>query len=58
MKNAKDILTELYGDKEIYDKYEALTAMSEYAIYKLDEQHKSMMQFIKEAFATPLNVSQ
>lgn len=58
MKNAKDILIELWGDKETYDKYETLTAMIEYAVYKLEEQHKTNMQILSETFASkPTEVS-
>lgn len=56
MKNAKDILIELWGDKEIYDKYETLTAMIEYAVYKLEEQHKHTMQMLTERIS-PTEVS-
>jgi len=46
MKNAKDILIELYGDKETYDKYETLRAMVEFAIYELEQQHQSIMKIM------------
>lgn len=32
MKTAKELLIEMWGDKESYEKHETLTAMIEYAI--------------------------
>ena len=46
MKNAKDILIELYGDKETYDKYETLAAMIHYALYKIEQQQQSTMKIM------------
>ena len=49
-KTAKEILFDLYGDKETYEKYEVLQAMIEYAVLKLDIQHEKNLQILKEAF--------
>lgn len=56
MKNAKDILIELWGDKETYDKHETLSAMIEYAIYKLEDQHRRTMQILTDKIG-PTEVS-
>lgn len=49
-KTAKEILIELFGDKDTYEKYEVLQAMIEYAIQELDIQHKKHLQIIKETY--------
>lgn len=49
-KTAKEILFDLYGDKETYEKYEVLQAMIEYAVLKLNIQHEKNLQILKEAF--------
>ena len=55
MKTAKELLIEICGDKESYEKHETLTAMIEYAIQKTEEQHKAHMETIKEVFASSPN---
>ena len=55
MKTANELLIEMWGDKESYEKHETLTAMIEYAILKTEEQHKAYMTTIKEVFASSLN---
>lgn len=51
MKEAKDILKEMYGEKETYTRHETLIAMIEYAIYHLEQQSARMMKTIKEAMS-------
>lgn len=44
---AKEVLIRLYGEKETYGYHQVLDAMVEYAIIKLEENHKTVMEILK-----------